>query len=518
MRRLMLLLVTLFLLAAVAYHYRFQWLPRAEYDGLPNQYLVTIDDAGGRAEVEASIWVDSNYLSMFGVQPIEGLPNGHADLVEDLEVKNAAGDRLSPRSLGLGDYEVRPGQRLQLRYSVRLDHDAHHWPVGKEEVAYRTEDGWLFNLSTLLFADGGPAALGEMQIRFELPEGWQAHTPWEPAEGTHAFQMATRRELLNNVAFFGRAHVETIEAGGVQIALVLGRRYRDAVPQFRDLLDRQAGTYAELFAGQPLARRYLVVVNEGEIGDGGAFSNSFSQLIVGDADDAGRVVWGHTMAHELLHFWNGLSLVPADDQEEWFKEGVTDYLTIATLAQNGFYDEALVLKRFELHQQRQVLARMLQRLDMSVREAGRNKQPNRLLVYGGGAITALAIDAELRSRSQDRHSLADLVALLYTEFGRAGARYSLDDIRRLAQEGLGVDLSPVLQQTVESTGLIDPHPALAAFGLRMHSFAEEIYLSRDPGASGAAQARFAAAFEKRGQGTFSIASDASSRVKQEKVL
>jgi aminopeptidase N len=32
------------------------------------------------------------------------------------------------------------------------------------------------------------------------------------------------------------------------------------------------------------------------------------------------VIWGYVMAHELLHFWNGLTIVPTDWHEEWFKE------------------------------------------------------------------------------------------------------------------------------------------------------------------------------------------------------
>lgn len=494
MRRWLLLLVPVIALAAAAYHYRYQWLPKAAYDGQPNRYQVVLDDAAGVVRVQASIWVDSSYLSLFDVQPIPGLPEGHAGLLQDLQVSTVDGDALDPPYLGVGDYQVRPGQRLQLNYSIRLAHDDYRWPAGKEEVAYRTADGWLFKLSTLLMADGGPAMQGPFEIRFELPAGWQAYTPWQAGEAPLSFVAASRRELLNNVAFFGRAHAETIRAGGVDIQLVLGRRYVPAVESFRELLQRQAESYARLFGGQPANRRFLVVINEDRSGDGGAFSHSFSQLIDGDADIAGRVVWGHTMAHELLHFWNGLSMVPADEREEWFKEGVTDYLTIQTMAQNGFIDQALVFERLETHQQRQLLARMLQQLDMSVREAGRNKQPNRLLVYGGGAIAALRIDAELRQRSGDRLGLNDLIAALYAEFQQPDQRYTLDDVRRIAKDKLGVAIDELLDSTVESTSVIDPTPALAAFGLRMHQFAEEIYLSHDPKADAQTQARFAAAF------------------------
>lgn len=495
MRRIVLGLLALAAgLAATAYHTRVHWLPRGDYDGLPNRYQVRIDGSGQRAFVQASIWLDSPMLSMFDVSAVPGLPNGHADLVEDLQVRDADGDAVSVRALGQGDFEVRGGQRLQLSYAVRLEHDRFRWPAGSEEVAYRTDEGHLFRMSTLLFADGGERMQGGFEIGFELPDGWVAHTPWQTAGSALRFQAPNRREALNNVVFLGTAHAEQLQVGGVDLTLVLGRRYRNQVPLFRELLDAQMRSYQQMFGGNPLAQRYLIVINEGASGDGGAFAGSFSQFIPGDATRANRVVWGHTMAHELLHFWNGLSMVPADAQEEWFKEGVTDYLTITSMARNGLIDEALLLKRLENLPRRDVLARQLQGLQVSVREAGYDKQPNRLLVYGGGALAALALDAALREHSGERIGLPDLMREMYAEFGQPQAHYRLQDIQRIANRMAGTSLDALFASTVETTAPIDIRPALARFGLRMDSFAEEIYLARDEAAAPAERQRFAAAF------------------------
>ena len=159
------------------------------------------------------------------------------------------------------------------------------------------------------------------------------------------------------------------------------------------------------------------------------------------------------MAHELLHFWNGLSLVPADSREEWFKEGATDYLTIATLARNGWIDEATARRRLENAVLRVLLARRMQGLEMSVREAGERKQENRLLVYGGGCLAAMALDVELRRASGDR--------------------------------------------AVGSGEPFDIVPYLAGLGLRLDTFAEEVYIRPDARAAAADRARFAAVFGKR---------------------
>ncbi len=464
------------------------------WDGQPNTYRVRIDDQVTRAEIEADLWLDGDMLSMFNVMAVPGLPDGQADLVDGLQVTDRTGRTLPLKNLGGGDFEVEGRQRIRLRYAVRLEHDRYPWPAGMEEVAYHTDEGLMAVGATLFFADGGNAMQGPITVEFDLPSGWQAHTPWQRVGNDQRFSVASRRELLSNALFLGTAASESFDAGGVTMTLVLGKRYVPSKPLFVDLLRTQLASYAELFGGKPLSNRYLIIINDHASGDGGAFASSFSQFVQGDADARNQVIWGYVMAHELLHFWNGLSLVPVDLREEWFKEGVTDYLTIATLARNGLIDETLLFKRLENVPRRYLIARMVQGLGMSVREAGKDKAPNRQLVYGGGSLAALALDVELRLRSDDRVGLPDLMRTLYAGFGQPGKRYALDDIARIAQDLTGHDFAPFLAEAVGSTGYFDIRPSYAALGLRMDSFVEEMFISREPDATAAQRARFDAIF------------------------
>jgi predicted metalloprotease with PDZ domain len=475
-----------------------RWLaPRGSYDGKGNSYRVEIDADRRLARVEADIWQGSDMLSMFDVQAVPGLPNGHIDLIDELQVRDADGDTVRLRDLGQGDYALRGGRRLQLSYAVRLEHDQYAWPAGTEEVGYWTDEGLMIGGSRLFFADGEEQLQGPIRVQFTLPEGWRANTPW-PASGTPGeFLPSSRRDLLSNVMFLGTAHSETIAAGGIELTLVLGRRYVPAKPLFEDLLRTQLAAYRALFGAAPLANRYLIVINHGDSGDGGAFSGSFSQFIRGDADAINRVNWGYVMAHELLHFWNGLSLRPADHREEWFKEGVTDYLTIATLARSGLIDEPLLMKRLENVPRRYLMARMVQRLDMSVRDSGRDKQPNRLLVYGGGSLAALALDIELRRVSDDKVGLPQLMQALFAEHAGVDRTYQLADIERLAQQISGHDFRPFFANAVDSSAFFDIAPWLPAAGLRMDSFFEEVYIQRDPAAGAVERARFESMFGAR---------------------
>ena len=273
----------------------------ADWDGQPNHYRVRIDPQATRAEVEADLWQQSDLLSMYNVMEVPGLPNGQASLVEGLHVTDAKGAALALKDLGAGDFGIAGGQRIRLAYSVRLEHDRYPWPAGMEEVSYRTDEGVMATGYALFLADGDAPVQAPIEVDFDLPQGWRANTPWTAADEGDRFHVASRRELLANALFLGTAHAESFEAGGVQLDLVLGKRYRKSAPLFVDLLRTQLATYAEVFGGPPLAKRYLIVINEHASGDGGAFASSFSQFIQGDADARNRVIWGYVMAHELLH-------------------------------------------------------------------------------------------------------------------------------------------------------------------------------------------------------------------------
>lgn len=492
--RKLLILIAVLVVAASGWKAYELFRPRADYDGQGNHYRLRIDADKRIAHIEADLWLSSDMLSMFDVQGVEGLPNGHLDLVENLQVSDAQGQPIRLRDLGQGDYALRGAQRIKLSYQVQLKHDQYTWPAGTEEVGYWTEQGLMIGGSRLFFSDGEQQLQGDIRVEVELPAGWNAYTPWAAADAPNRFAPSSRRDLLSNVMFFGTAHAERISEGGVELTLLLGERYVAAAPMFRDLLSTQLRSYFELFGGAPLSKHYLIIINEGASGDGGAFHSSFSQYIKGDADPINRVNWGYVMAHELLHFWNGLSLRPADHREEWFKEGATDYLTIQTLARNGQIDEALLLKRLENVPRRYVVARLLQRLRLDLRRAGFNKEVNRQLVYGGGSLAAWALDVKLREVSSDKIGLPELMRALYADRAGFDKTYTLDDIERIAEQLTEHDFRSFFAEAVESEAVFDITPYVRGGGLRIDSFLDEVYIQRDPAAEPAAAARFDAMF------------------------
>lgn len=61
---------------------------------------------------------------------------------------------------------------------------------------------------------------------------------------------------------------------------------------------------------------------------------------------ANLIDWGHLVAHETFHLWNGTGMEPKV-QMDWFKEGFTDYFAILTMARLGLIDECLLTKKLE---------------------------------------------------------------------------------------------------------------------------------------------------------------------------
>lgn len=442
--------------------------------------------------IEADYHVHGKTLALFNVSPAENLPLGQAAFVKNLVVKDSKGKTLSAKPTADGDWILSAGDRtVHVSYDLELSHDKYHWPAGKEEVAYRTDEG-LFFTGYALFIVPADKMDTDIDVRFELPQHWQAHTPWQKTD-EHSFKASTRRELLSNAFFLGQIHHETLLAGDYQLDLVLGAPYIKDREKFTQLLKGTLDFANHAFQRSPRRKTFLIIVNEGD-SDGGAFEGRFSQLIKGAATEQNRVIWGNTMAHELLHFWNGLSLIPSTLDEEWFKEGFTDYLTAVSLFRTGVFGEAWFFKRLETMYTRQVIGRMYQRADISLQQAGHNKHAMRALVYGGGAAVAIAIEAEMRTASNGKYGVEDLMRSLLTEFAESNKTYTLNDITRHIAQLSGKDMSDFFKRHVVGGEYIHLPQYVSLLGLSLDTFAEEAYISQAVDASAEAKQRFTQAY------------------------
>lgn len=130
------------------------------------------------------------------------------------------------------------------------------------------------------------------------------------------------------------------------------------------------------------------------------------------------------LAHELFHHWNGHVIQVAEPEElvYWFSEGFTDFYARRLLLRAGVIDvdryAALVNDtsvRYSTNPRRNAPNRRIQRdfwRDEAVGE----------LPYQRGCLVAHLLDQRIRSRSQGRRSLDDLMRALAAHARRTGQR------------------------------------------------------------------------------------------------
>ncbi len=143
------------------------------------------------------------------------------------------------------------------------------------------------------------------------------------------------------------------------------------------------------------------------------------------------------LAHEAFHMWNGHHLVPdadAADQTMWFKEGVTHYMALKTLARLGLIDGRAVRRELALTGQYYLRNPII--AGGQVRDVDRRRFP-----YDQGVLIALALDLALFEASGGAVELKDWIdVLLSSQFADVIDAYDLDVLRtsfRATSQDLG---------------------------------------------------------------------------------
>ncbi|RYY66099.1 MAG: hypothetical protein EOO13_16265, partial [Chitinophagaceae bacterium] len=346
-----------------------------------NQQYTFFASGTSVVKLEAILHLKNNILKM----PLRGssteLPNGTADLIKDLSITDSKGNKINYEPVQKGRWKLsRHASPLTISYTVALDHQKYNWDNygGIDAVSYVNTDG-IFGTgySFFIVPDSMNATCN---IQFEMPAGWKAATPWQQI-GAAAFKTKNTDDLLNNCFFVGTHLQKTLKVGSFEVLMAVGGQLKPKAALFEQVLSASIQQYWKIFKRAEI-KKYLVVLNEGNMTDGDAFNNSFDQLIKGEVNKDGMISWGNILAHETFHLWNGISMY-SNEQLEWFKEGFTEYMSVKTLRKNGLINDALLLKKLESFHSRYWLASNITSRDVTLKDAGDNKSSNVFLLYGG---------------------------------------------------------------------------------------------------------------------------------------
>ena len=198
-------------------------------------------------------------------------------------------------------------------------------------------------------------------------------------------------------------------------------------------------------------------------------------------------------SHEYFHTWNvkrikPAAFVPFDLSREahtsllWAFEGITSY-----------YDDLGLLrsKRIDTKSYLELLGQSLTRVYSS---GGRHRQSvgsssfdawtkfyrqdenarNAIVsYYTKGAMVALCLDLVIRSGTEGRCSLDDVMARLWANWQATGSGLAEDELERVAMEVSGLDLTGFFDQAVRGVEDPDVAGALQTMGITLHLRAAE---------------------------------------------
>jgi len=303
-------------------------------------------------------------------------------------------------------------------------------------------------------------------------------------------------ELIDHPVEMGHFSHATFEACGVPHEVVItGRHDCDMSRLTRDL--KRICEWQIRFFGEPAPMsRYVFLVTA--VGDGyGGLEHRASTALLCSRNDLpyacmtglpeGYRTFLGLCSHEYFHTWNVKRIKPAAftpydlDRENyttllWAFEGFTSYYDDLALLRSGAIERKdwLELMAKTISNVQRTPGRLRQTLAESSFDAWSKfyrpdeNTPNAVVsYYAKGALFALALDLTLRSKTDGRVSLDDVMRTLWERHGKPGIGVGEDDIRAIAEECSGLNLKRFFAEGVSGTRDLPLKKLLVAFGVEL---------------------------------------------------
>jgi predicted metalloprotease with PDZ domain len=418
-------------------------------------------------------------------------PDAQAASVKDLHAFDAQGKEVPFVFAGNGTWEFKDAPASRISYRLLADHDAATWQAGKDEVATRFDHSFFFAGDAFFLLDyDWPQR--PVLVDFDLPVDWRVTSPWRalPTTGaTRATILAADADTLGtNVFAMGTDAAHEVEAGGMRVTWLSDSRVQATEAALLPIMERVPRAYSQFWGAAPGEQLTTFFLSDPET-DGGAFRNSFAMRFATPLRASERVVWEHTLGHELMHVWmnNANAGIPitGDGSAYWFTEGFTDYLTVKLMRQAGLVDEALANQQLANQIRRYEIGKRLSP-DVSLGDAGKEKHKHWELIYGGGAFFALLLDAELSQQSPT--AFRDAMRAVQAN---PGVRYDNATMLAMLDAHSNGRASALLAQVEKGMTLPQIRDALAPAGVSVEGFAsDEVYVGLAPCTKEACASKF----------------------------
>jgi predicted metalloprotease with PDZ domain len=352
-----------------------------------------------------------------------------------------------------------------------------------------------------------PAVVGQEESPCELdirppepPVGkhWRVATSMyrdgAEAYGFGGYRAADYAELIDHPVEIGELSIGEFEAGGISHAIAIRGNTRVDMARLCHDLQTICEQHMSLLGVPQDLDRYLFLLHAPGSGHGGLEHRWSSANISGrenlpargddGVSDEYRTLLG-LVSHEYFHLWNVKRMKPAvftpyDLSQEshtsllWVFEGITSYYDDLALVRSGLIEIGSYLDLLG-----QTVTRVLRgagRRRQSIAESSfdawtkfykQDANATNAIVsyYAKGALVALSLDLKLRSETDGRVSLDDVMKAAWQRFGETGNGMPEGALEQLAAEVSGLDLENFFDAAVRGTGELPLENLLKTHGI-----------------------------------------------------
>jgi len=430
-------------------------------------------ETGGQPQFELMMptWTPGSYLI-----------REYARHVETISASDSDGAELSVSRSRKNRWMVKCGDAKSVVVKYRLY--CNEMTVRTNQVE---RDFALFNGASTFLSPVG-ARKQKHQVHIELPDEWKhAICSLPNVDGNkQTFIAEDFDELVDSPILCGNPDIYPFQVGDREHLLVsIGEgEIWDGEATARDL-EKIVAEHHKLWGTVPYPR-YIFFNLLVEAGGGLEHDNSTVMMISRwyYRDREKYVRWLGLASHEFFHTWNVRRLRPKplveyDYENEvylrslWIAEGITSYYDDVQLARCGLISqkEYLELLSKQIEKLQTTPGRNVQSLSDSSHDTwiklyrpNENSSNAQVSYYNKGAVAAFLLDVEIRSATDGKKSLDDVMRILYERHvGDVG--YSPDEFRTIVEEVSGTDLTNWFSHYIDGVDEFDYSKAQDWFGL-----------------------------------------------------
>jgi len=146
----------------------------------------------------------------------------------------------------------------------------------------------------------------------------------------------------------------------------------------------------------------------------------------------------YVLSHEIVHHWIG-GKIHTEDNDQWFEEGFTDYITFYTLVMTGFMTPGQFENRFNNVLKSHYSSRIRYLPNDSVWISYWKMGDYNKLPYRRGAIFAFYLDNQIRLESKGTKNIHDMMLSLFDlcKSKDEGYKLKMNDFIEIASEYVG---------------------------------------------------------------------------------